>query len=103
MWAWTWWQILGAIVFLAWSAADIQQTYQIANAGREANPFLGKSPTRIRIWVWFVVWAGGLLGIAWALPIGWRDGFLLVSTSIEAANVGRNAGLGWSVLGRTSL
>lgn len=60
----------------------------------EANPLIGKNPTRARVNRYFAASALTHLGLSYFLPPKWRRGFQYATITLQAVVVGRNAAMG---------
>jgi hypothetical protein len=78
-------------------AADCLQTVDIAKAGRETNVFLGPSPARWHIYLWFGAWTGIHAMLVYLLAPVWREVVQAVPIAVEVVVVGRNWRIGWHV------
>ena len=91
-------QIVGEGLVLAAQVGDCLQTFRIAAAKREANPLLGPSPSRPKVVGYFLAASAAHLGVAWLLPSGWREAWIVAFIIGSYFNLGRNWGLGWRLL-----
>jgi hypothetical protein len=86
-------------VYLGLHVADWGQTLQIAehpDRYSEANPILGRKPTRGRINRYFAATAIGHAAVSYLLPRPYREAWQYVTIGFEGATVLQNARLGVS-------
>lgn len=91
---WTRTDAAAEAAFAAIVVVDYAQTrYAVERGLPEENPLLGTSPGRPRLAASCAAAVAAHALVTWALPREWRPFWHMLSISVEAANVGTNAGV----------